>query len=95
MVLCELLNNDKPGQMITRSAAKGFTIDELCYLDGNFTFQGASYITQQELKPRLQLSMWRHENLYYPACINTLKKYLKKRGNQVNRKGVYSNLSEQ
>ncbi|XP_073687689.1 RLA class I histocompatibility antigen, alpha chain 11/11-like [Garra rufa] len=86
MVLCELLNNDKPGQMITRSASKGFTTDELCYLDGKFTYQGTSYIPQQELQPHLQLSMWRHENLYYPACIKILKNYLKKRTNQVNRK---------
>uniref|UniRef100_A0A671L573 Ig-like domain-containing protein n=1 Tax=Sinocyclocheilus anshuiensis TaxID=1608454 RepID=A0A671L573_9TELE len=86
MVLCELLNNDKPGQMISRSASKGFTTDELCYLDGKFTYQGGSYFTQQELKLHLQLSMWRHENLYYPACIKTLKNYLKKRKKQVNRK---------
>ncbi|XP_016124716.1 zinc-alpha-2-glycoprotein-like isoform X1 [Sinocyclocheilus grahami] len=86
MVLCELLNNDKPGQMISRSASKGFATDELCYLDGKFTYQGGSYFTQQELKPHLQLSMWRHENLYYPACIKTLKNYLKKRKKQVNRK---------
>ncbi|CAM4734224.1 unnamed protein product [Leuciscus chuanchicus] len=79
MVLCELLDNDKPGQMITRSSSKGFTTDEMSYLDGNFTYNGASYITQQELKPRLELSMWRHEHLYYPACIKTLKKYQKKK----------------
>ncbi|XP_056307298.1 major histocompatibility complex class I-related gene protein-like [Danio aesculapii] len=86
IILCELLDNAKAGQMITRSASKGFTTDELGYLDGKFTYQGTSYITQQELNTHLQLSMWRHENLYYPACIKTLKDYLKKRGNQVNRK---------
>lgn len=72
MILCELLDNDKPGQMITRSSSKGFTTDEMSYLDGNFTYSGTSYkftysgdsyITQQELKPRLELSMWRHEHL--------------------------------
>ncbi|XP_043084438.1 major histocompatibility complex class I-related gene protein-like isoform X2 [Puntigrus tetrazona] len=86
MFLCELLKNGKTGQMITRSASKGLTTDELCYIDGNFTYQGTSYVTQQELQPYLQLSMWLHESLYYPACIRTLKNYLKKRGNQVNRK---------
>lgn len=72
MILCELLDNDKPGQMITRSSSKGFTTDEMSYLDGKFTYNGtsykfthsgASYITQQELKLRLELSMWRHEHL--------------------------------
>ncbi|XP_052454020.1 zinc-alpha-2-glycoprotein [Carassius gibelio] len=86
MVLCELLNNDKPGQMMTRSASKGLTTDELRYLDGKFYYQGTSYVTQQELEPYLELSKFFHENVYYPACINTLKNYLKKRGNQVNRK---------
>lgn len=95
MFLCELLDNDKPGQMITRSSStEGFTTDELRYLDGKFTYSGTSYFTEQKLKLFLELSMWLHEHLYYPACIKTLKNYLKKRGHQVKKIGMYSNHAE-
>lgn len=95
MIFCELLDNDKPGQMITRSSStEGFTTDELRYLDGKFTYSGTSYMTEQKLKLFLELTMWLHENLYYPACIKTLKNYIKKRGHQVKKKGTYSNCAE-
>ncbi len=86
MVLCEQLDNDKPGQMITKNAFRGSTIDELRFFDGKFTYQGSLNYTAQQIKPTLELSMWRHENIFYPACIKTLKNYLEKRGKQVNRK---------
>uniref|UniRef100_A0A8C2BEU5 Immunoglobulin C1-set domain-containing protein n=1 Tax=Cyprinus carpio TaxID=7962 RepID=A0A8C2BEU5_CYPCA len=40
MGLCEQLGNDKPGQMITKNAFRGSTIDELHFFDGKFTYQG-------------------------------------------------------
>ncbi|XP_067235698.1 major histocompatibility complex class I-related gene protein-like [Chanodichthys erythropterus] len=86
MALCEHLDNDKSGQMITKNAYRGSTIDELHFLDGKFTYHGSLNFTTQQIKPYLELSMWRHENIFYPACIKTLKNYLKKRGTQVNRK---------
>lgn len=86
MVLCEQLDNDKPGQMITKNAFRGSTVDELRFFDGKFTYQGSLNYTAQQIKPTLELSMWRHENIFYPACIKTLKNYLEKRGKQVNRK---------
>lgn len=73
--------------MITRRAFDGSTTDELRYVDKGFTFQGTVNLTAEMLKIHLDISMWRHENLYYPACIKTLKAYLEKRRNQVNRKG--------
>lgn len=85
MGLCDQLDNDKPGQMITRNAFRGSTIDELRFFDGKFTYQGSLNYTAQQIKPALELSMWRHETLYYPVCIKTLKNYLEKRGKQVNR----------
>lgn len=95
MIFCELLDNDKQGQMITRSSStEGFTTDELRYLDGKFTYSGTSYMTEQKIKLFLELTMWLHENLYYPACIKTLKNYLKKRGHQVKKRGTYSNHAE-
>ncbi|XP_057184256.1 hereditary hemochromatosis protein homolog isoform X2 [Triplophysa rosa] len=86
LVLCELKDNGEPGQMITRRAFEGSTTDELRYIENSFTFQGSLNITAEVLKIHLDISMWRHENLYYPACIKTLKAYLEKRRNQVNRK---------
>ncbi|XP_055048484.2 zinc-alpha-2-glycoprotein [Misgurnus anguillicaudatus] len=85
LVLCELKDNGEGGQMITRDAFQGFT-DELRYLDRNFTYHGTLNITAQVLKWQLDISMWRHENMYYPVCMKTLKSYLEKRRNQVNRK---------
>nr|XP_055048484.1 hereditary hemochromatosis protein homolog isoform X2 [Misgurnus anguillicaudatus] len=86
LVLCELKDNGEAGQMITRDAFQGFTTDELRYLDRNFTYHGTLNVTAQLLKWHLDLSMWRHENLYHPVCMKTLKGYLEKRRNQVNRK---------
>lgn len=90
MALCEHLDNDKSGQMITKNAYRGSTIDELHFLDGKFTYHGSLNFTTQQIKPYLELSMWRHENIFYPACIKTLKNYLKNRGTQVNRKSTYT-----
>nr|XP_055048485.1 major histocompatibility complex class I-related gene protein-like [Misgurnus anguillicaudatus]XP_055048486.1 major histocompatibility complex class I-related gene protein-like [Misgurnus anguillicaudatus] len=86
LVLCELKDNGEPGQMITRYAFQGSTIDELQYLDKRFTYDGTTNDTVQVLKMHLDISKWRHENVYYPVCIKILKGYLKTRGNQVNRK---------
>ncbi|XP_048015337.1 hereditary hemochromatosis protein homolog isoform X2 [Megalobrama amblycephala] len=83
--LCEQ-RDDKPTQMITKSAYRGSTTDELRFFDGKFTYQGTLNYTAQEIKPYLELSMWRLETVYYPACIKTLQSYLKKRGTQVKRK---------
>ncbi|XP_051975693.1 major histocompatibility complex class I-related gene protein-like [Xyrauchen texanus] len=86
LVLCELRDSGEPGQMITRDAFRGSTTDELRYLDKKFTYHGTLNVTAQVLKFHLDFSMWRHENLYQPFCIKTLKGYLEKRKNQVNRK---------
>ncbi|XP_073724660.1 major histocompatibility complex class I-related gene protein-like [Misgurnus anguillicaudatus] len=84
--LCELKDNGEPGQMITQDAVQGFTTDELQYKDKKFAYHGTLNVTDQLLKLHLEISLWRHENLYYPNCIKTLKAYLEKRRNQVNRK---------
>ncbi|XP_051741106.1 hereditary hemochromatosis protein homolog isoform X5 [Ctenopharyngodon idella] len=83
--LCEQ-RDDKRTQMITKSAFRGSTTDELRFFDGKFTYQGTLNYTAIEIKPYLELSMWRLETVYYPACIKTLQSYLKKRGTQVKRK---------
>ncbi|XP_051545671.1 major histocompatibility complex class I-related gene protein-like isoform X2 [Myxocyprinus asiaticus] len=80
--LCELWDNDKPGLMITKTAFSGFTIEEVQYVDGKFTYKDQN----QDKNPYLQIILWYHENLAFPNCIKTLKTYLKKRGAQVNRK---------
>ncbi|XP_073687684.1 major histocompatibility complex class I-related gene protein-like [Garra rufa] len=85
MDLCEQSDN-KPGQMISKTAYRGSTVDELVFFDGKFTYQVFSNYTEQEIKRNLELSKLRLEKIYYPICIKTLKNYLKKRDTQVNRK---------
>ncbi|XP_067235479.1 hereditary hemochromatosis protein homolog [Chanodichthys erythropterus] len=86
LVVCELRDDGEPGQMITRDAFRGSTTDELLYVDKNFTYQGNLNVSTQVLNLHLKISMWNHEHLYRPFCIKTLKGYLEKRRNQVNRK---------
>ncbi|KAA0724552.1 MHC class I polypeptide-related sequence B [Triplophysa tibetana] len=86
LVLCEMKDNGKPGQMITRDAFEGFTTDELRYIDNNFTYQGTLNVTAQVLKIHLEVSMWRHKHLYLPTCLKTLKGYTETRKNQISRK---------
>ncbi|XP_026057983.1 major histocompatibility complex class I-related gene protein-like [Carassius auratus] len=86
LVVCELRDDDEPGQMITRDAVRGSTTDELQYVDNNFTYQGTLNVSPYVLKIHLEDSKHRHQFLYRPYCIKTLKGYLEKRRNQVNRK---------
>ncbi|XP_050958448.1 zinc-alpha-2-glycoprotein-like [Labeo rohita] len=82
---CEQGDNEKPGQMITKTAFRGSAVDELRFFNGTFTYQSSSNYTAMEIKPYLELSMWHLKILYYPACIKMMKNYLTKRGTQVNR----------
>ncbi|XP_016123010.1 major histocompatibility complex class I-related gene protein-like [Sinocyclocheilus grahami] len=86
LVVCELRDDGEPGQMITRDAVRETTTDELLYVDKNFTYQGSLNVSAQVLNIHVEFSMRRHEFLYQPFCIKTLKGYLEKRRNQVNRK---------
>ncbi|XP_051741087.1 major histocompatibility complex class I-related gene protein-like isoform X26 [Ctenopharyngodon idella] len=86
LVFCELLDLDKPGQMIIRDAARGSTTDELHYFNNKFTYKVILNITQNKLKPKLEKFKQEVENTFYSICITTLKNYLKKRENQINRK---------
>ncbi|XDV53186.1 hypothetical protein PO909_021757 [Leuciscus waleckii] len=86
LVVCELRDDGEPGQMITRDAVSGSTTDELLYVDKNFTYQGNLDVSTQVLNIHLKISKWNHEYLYQPFCIKTLKGYLEKRRNQINRK---------
>ncbi|XP_066504601.1 major histocompatibility complex class I-related gene protein-like isoform X2 [Hoplias malabaricus] len=76
LVMCGLMDNDRPGPMIIKSAIGGSTADELYYHEGNLTYQKALYMRDERLKQSLTVNQWRFENLYYPACIKTLRAYL-------------------
>ncbi|XP_067236040.1 major histocompatibility complex class I-related gene protein-like isoform X2 [Chanodichthys erythropterus] len=89
LVLCELLDLDKPGQMIFRDAARGSTTDEICYFNNTtFTYTLNINIKQELIKPHLEEFKQEFNNIFYPVCITTLKNYLKKREDQINRKAV-------
>ncbi|XP_026057594.1 major histocompatibility complex class I-related gene protein-like [Carassius auratus] len=45
-----------------------------------------NYLKISEVNHKLELSKQLHEKVYYPACIKTLKNYLKKRETQLSRK---------
>ncbi len=74
--------------MINHDAFRGSTTDELLNVDNNFTYQGALKISAQAMNIHLEFSMSRHTFLFQLFCIKTLKGYLEKRRNQVNRKGT-------
>ncbi|KAL7862759.1 hypothetical protein SRHO_G00117430 [Serrasalmus rhombeus] len=86
LVVCELLDNDQPGPFILKNAIGGTTKDELRFHEHKFTYQNGLNITEERLKTHLEVAMWRHENLYYPVCIKTLRGYLEKRKSQVKRR---------
>ncbi|XP_016383733.1 zinc-alpha-2-glycoprotein-like isoform X2 [Sinocyclocheilus rhinocerous] len=86
LVVCELLELDKPGKMIIKDAASGYTTDELCYFNNHFTYTVTVNITQEVLKPQLEEFKQEFAKFFYPVCITTLRNYLKKRGGQVNRR---------
>ncbi|XP_016359230.1 zinc-alpha-2-glycoprotein-like [Sinocyclocheilus anshuiensis] len=88
LVVCELLELDKPGKMIIKDAAGGYTTDELCYFNNIFTYtvNVTVNITQEVLKPHLEEFKQEFAKFFYPVCITTLRNYLKKRGGQVNRR---------
>ncbi|XP_067236764.1 H-2 class I histocompatibility antigen, D-D alpha chain-like [Chanodichthys erythropterus] len=80
--LCEVLEKDKPGQMITKFAFEGSTTEEMCFIDDILTYQGIE-------KPStlyLEMYKWRHVNIGYPLCTTNLRSYLKKRGTQWKRR---------
>ncbi|XP_016359256.1 class I histocompatibility antigen, F10 alpha chain-like [Sinocyclocheilus anshuiensis] len=86
LVVCELLELDKPGKMLTKDPAGGCTTDELCYFNNHFTYTATVNITQEVLKPHLEEFKQKYEKFYHKVCIDTLRNYLKKRQNEVNRK---------
>ncbi|XP_051741107.1 hereditary hemochromatosis protein homolog isoform X6 [Ctenopharyngodon idella] len=82
LTLCEVLDNDKPGQMITKFAFEGSTTEEMRFIDNTLTYQGIE-------KPStlyLEMYKWRHVNIGYPLCTTNLRSYLKKRGTQGKRR---------
>ncbi|XP_048015322.1 hereditary hemochromatosis protein homolog isoform X2 [Megalobrama amblycephala] len=82
LTLCEVLDKDKPGQMITKTAFEGSTTEEMCFIDDILTYQSIE-------KPStllLEIYKWHHVNILYPRCTTNLRSYLKKRGTQGKRR---------
>ncbi|XP_066504836.1 major histocompatibility complex class I-related gene protein-like [Hoplias malabaricus] len=86
LVVCELKDNDQLGPMITKNAIRGSTADELYFHEGKLTYENGLNIPDGRLNALFLSLQFNQENLYYPACISTLKAYLKKRSHQVKRK---------
>ncbi|XP_048015333.1 class I histocompatibility antigen, F10 alpha chain-like isoform X2 [Megalobrama amblycephala] len=86
LVVCELLDLNNSGKMIIEDAARGSTTDELCYFNNTFTYTVTVNITQDKLKPHLKKFKQAFAQTFYPVCITTLKNYLKKREDQINKK---------
>ncbi|XP_036416205.1 major histocompatibility complex class I-related gene protein-like [Colossoma macropomum] len=86
LVMCELMDNDQPGPLIIKNALEGTTRDELRFYERKITYKNDLNLTEERLELFLTSTQWRHENIYYPLCIKTLRGYLNKRSNQVKRK---------
>ncbi|XP_048014749.1 hereditary hemochromatosis protein homolog isoform X2 [Megalobrama amblycephala] len=80
---CEVLDNDKPGQMITKFAFEGSTTEEMRFIDDTFTYQSI----EKQSTIYLEMHKWRYVNIGYPLCTTNLRNYLKKRGTQGKRRG--------
>ncbi|XP_048015340.1 major histocompatibility complex class I-related gene protein-like isoform X2 [Megalobrama amblycephala] len=80
--LCEVSDNDKPGQMITKIAFEGSTTDEIRFIDDTLTHQGI----EKQSTLHLEIYRYRHATVHYPRCTTGLRKYLKKRGMQGKRR---------
>ncbi|NP_001314818.1 major histocompatibility complex class I LLA isoform X1 [Danio rerio] len=79
---CELLDNDKPGQIIFKIAFSGSTTDEVSFYNDNFTCQCQNNMATVPLES----FQMHYETVCYPNCIATIRDYLKKRQTQVNGK---------
>ncbi|XP_056106754.1 major histocompatibility complex class I-related gene protein-like [Rhinichthys klamathensis goyatoka] len=86
LVVCELLDFNNTGKMLTKDAARGCTTDEICYFNNKFTYKVILNISQDVLKPHLEEFKLKYIQFYLPVCISTLKNYLKKRQNEVHKK---------
>ncbi|NP_001314816.1 uncharacterized protein LOC100334758 precursor [Danio rerio] len=79
---CELLDNNKTGQMILKIAFSGSTTDEVSFYGNNFTCQCQNNMATVPL----EYFQMQFKSIYYPVCMTTLGGYLVKRQVQVNRK---------
>ncbi|XP_056307930.1 class I histocompatibility antigen, F10 alpha chain [Danio aesculapii] len=86
LVMCELKDDGEPGQMIAQVAFDGFTINMVLYADKNVTFHTNLNISKEEKEQIFENLKHRHKTVYQPFCYKTVKGYLEKRRNQVNRK---------
>ncbi|XP_077066548.1 major histocompatibility complex class I-related protein 1-like isoform X2 [Siphateles boraxobius] len=86
LIVCELPDLNNSGKMLTKDAARGCTTDEICYFNNKFTYKMILNISQDVLIPHLEEFKLKYIHFYQPVCISTLKNYLKKRQNEVNRK---------
>uniref|UniRef100_A0A673L3F9 Ig-like domain-containing protein n=1 Tax=Sinocyclocheilus rhinocerous TaxID=307959 RepID=A0A673L3F9_9TELE len=84
LIHCEMLDNMESGQITAKGATGGSTVVELHFLNRKTTFSSSFHT--KTVQPVLRLLQYHYENFYYSLCMETLKGYLKKRGNQVNRK---------
>ncbi|XDV53200.1 hypothetical protein PO909_021766 [Leuciscus waleckii] len=88
LVVCEMLDLNNTGKMLTKDAARGCTTDEICYFNNKFTYKVILNISQDVLKPHLEEFKLKYMKFYQPVCISTLKYYLQNRQNEVNRKAA-------
>ncbi|XP_056307933.1 T-cell surface glycoprotein CD1b3 isoform X2 [Danio aesculapii] len=72
--------------MILRNAFGGFTTDQLLFVDKKFAYQGTFNVSAHVLHVRHDYNKYLCEKLLQPFCFQTLKGYLVKRRNQINRK---------
>uniref|UniRef100_A0A671SRI8 Ig-like domain-containing protein n=1 Tax=Sinocyclocheilus anshuiensis TaxID=1608454 RepID=A0A671SRI8_9TELE len=80
LIHCEMLDNMESGHITAKGATGGSTVVELHFLNRKTTFSSSFHT--KTVQPFLRLLQYHYENFNYSLCMETLKGYLKKRGNQ-------------
>ncbi|XP_017209800.1 major histocompatibility complex class I-related gene protein isoform X2 [Danio rerio] len=86
LAMCELKDDGEPGQMIGQDAFERLTIFTVLYADNKCTIDINLNISQEQKEKIIEGVKNYYRNLIQPFCYKTLKVYLKKRKDQVNRK---------
>ncbi|XP_031425993.1 major histocompatibility complex class I-related gene protein-like isoform X2 [Clupea harengus] len=83
---CELLDNNKPGVMISKDAYNGENVEEQYYDVDHNSLHSDWRWPNMDSKALSSAGTWQYQIIYHPNCIKFLKKHLAKIQNRVLKK---------
>ncbi|NP_001314813.1 major histocompatibility complex class I LGA precursor [Danio rerio] len=86
LVVLDLRADSEPGQIISQNTFEGCITDEVRYVDKKLTYQGTLNVSAPVHHIHHEYVKYLCETLIHPFYFKTLKGYLIKRRNQINRK---------